>query len=285
MRSDGCLVSVGADVLRCGWRGKLRYESQKVLAGDIVEVEGVSGAWVVSRVLPRKNALTRPPFANVDQVIVVLSVVQPEVDPVVADRLLVALEREGISGVVCINKSDLCHDATADVARKLIEVYKIAGYPTALTSAVTGEGLDTLAGFLKGKVTVLAGPSGVGKSLLISKLTGKWQAVGDLSKIGRGRHTTKWVSLLPVGDDGYLADTPGFQKVDLVSVEPEKLSYLFREMADLAPLCRFPRCLHKTEPGCRVKEAVSEGTVAELRYQNYLRLLEECLEAWKRRYE
>lgn len=285
VRCDGCLVSVGTDIFRCGWRGRLRYESQKVLAGDIVEIEGGSGAWVVSRVLPRKNALIRPPFANIDQVVVVLSVVEPEVDPVVADRLLVALERESIAGVVCINKCDLYCDATADTARKVTEAYKIAGYPTVLTSAVTGQGLDRLAGFLRGKVTVLAGPSGVGKSLLISKLTGNPQVVGDLSKIGRGRHTTKWVSLLPVGDDGYLADTPGFQKVDLVDVEPERLSYLFREMAELAPLCRFPRCLHKTEPGCRVKEAVSEGAVAELRYENYLRLLEECLEAWKNRYE
>ncbi|HHY34529.1 MAG TPA: ribosome small subunit-dependent GTPase A [Firmicutes bacterium] len=285
VRSDGCLVSVGADVFRCGWRGRLRYESQKVLAGDIVEIKGGSGIWVVSRVLPRKNALIRPPFANVDQVVVVFSVVEPEVDPVVVDRLLVVLEREGIAAVVCVNKSDLYDDGTADAARKIIEAYKLAGYPVVLTSAVTGNGLDVLVGLLKGKVTVLAGPSGVGKSLLISKLTGSQQAVGELSRIGRGRHTTKWVSLVPVGDGGYLADTPGFQKVDLVTIEPERLSYLFREMAELVPLCRFPRCLHKTEPGCRVKEAVSEGAVAELRYENYLRLLDECLEAWRKRYE
>ena len=285
VRSDGCLVSVGDNTLRCGWRGRLRYEDQRVLAGDIVEVEGGCGVWVVSKVLPRKNALIRPPFANIDQVVVVLSIVDPEVDPVIADKLLIATEREGISGAICINKSDLYHDATADTARKVIDAYKTAGYPTALTSAVTGEGLDTVAGLLKGKVSVLAGPSGVGKSLLMSKLTGRQQAVGDLSRTGRGRHTTRWVSLLPVGHDGYLADTPGFQKVDLVDVEPEKLGYLFREMAELAPLCRFPRCLHKTEPGCRVKEAVAQGTVAGLRYENYLRLLEECIEAWRNRYE
>lgn len=283
VHSAWCVVWSQGRTFRCALRGRLRKADSEVLAGDLVEISHASGdTWVIERVHPRRNALVRPPVANVDQVVLVTAVTAPPADHVYIDTILVHLEAREIDGLICINKCDV--EEPSAIAR-LQEVYRRAGYPCVVTSAVTGQGLGELASRMEGKTTVLAGASGVGKSKIISSMLGMELLTGDLSKHGRGRHTTKWVTLFQVGSSGFLADTPGFSKIDPVDCEPHELSYYFREMAGLAPKCRFPRCLHMSESGCKVKEALDRGDIAPQRYESYLELLEECIERMKHRYE
>lgn len=236
----------------------------------------------IDRILPRKNVMVRPAVANVDQVIVVFAVTQPPLDLVYVDRLLVHLESLGIEGVVCVNKVDI---EDRDRVSHLLEVYKRAGYVAVATSAVTGEGLSELAAAMQGRAVVLAGASGVGKSKILSAILNREIETGTLSRVSRGRHTTKGVNLYRIGESGFLADTPGFSRLDVITCEPSKLSYYYREMAELVPLCHYPRCLHKTEELCEVRKALSEGRIGEERYRTYLSLLEECQDKERRKYE
>jgi len=282
VHSRECSVAFGDEVFRCSLRGKLRLSEFGILAGDLVQVSLEGRNYIVEEVLPRRNFLVRPPVANVDQVIVVSAVTEPPVDFLYIDRILVQLEFNEIEGVLCVNKEDL---EDPEGICKVVEVYEKAGYPCVITSAVTGFGLERLASYMEGKVTVLAGQSGTGKSKILSSLLGVGLLTGDLSKSGRGRHTTKWVTLCRAKGAGYVADTPGFSRLDLVPCEPEELSYYYREFRPYAPLCHFPRCLHKTEDLCAVKEALGEGKIHPERYRNYLALIEECVERARRKYQ
>lgn len=280
--SSECEVFCGGEVLSCSLRGKLRLEEDKVLAGDLVEIASKSSKYVVEKVLERKNFLIRPAVANVDQAVVVTAITEPPCDYLYIDRILAHLENQGIGAVICINKCDV---EPSDRIQEFIQVYSSAGYPCVVTSALTGHGLKELAALLAGKVNVLAGASGTGKSKIISSLLGVGLLSGDLSRTRRGKHTTKWVKLYVAGDGGFLADTPGFSKLDVISCEPYEFSYFYPEMADLAPMCRFPRCLHITEDGCKVKEALEQGKISPRRYENYKTLLDEVIERAKRKYE
>ncbi|HHW19115.1 MAG TPA: ribosome small subunit-dependent GTPase A [Firmicutes bacterium] len=282
VHSSECRVAVGEDVVSCFLRGRLRFEDDQVYAGDLVEVSQKERRWVIEKVMPRKNFLIRPPVANVDQAVVVTAITEPPLDFVYIDKILVHLEASNISAVICVNKQDI--EDPKEVER-VSEVYRKAGYPCVVTSAVTGFGLHDLSRYLESKVTVLAGQSGAGKSKILSALLGVGLLTQGLSRLGRGRHTTKWVSLFRAGRQGYVADTPGFSKLDLIDVEPYELSYYFREMAPYVPLCHFPRCLHKSEDRCRVKEALAAGEISRERYKSYLTLLEESTERAKRKYE
>ncbi len=281
VHSSECTVLIDKDTVTCSFRGRLRLEDSQVHAGDLVHVSRMDGICMVDRIVPRKNLLTRPPIANVDQAILVTAITQPPLDLVYLDRVLVQLEFEGIQGVLCVNKHDI---ENHDEMRNLRTIYSSAGYRCLFTSAVTGYGLDELATLFCGRITVFAGQSGGGKSKLISALSGIRLRTGELSQAYRGRHTTRWIKLIRTFGDGYVADTPGFSRLELVDVPPHELGFLYPEMKKHASFCHFPRCLHKTESRCAVRDALEKGEITQERYSNYLVLLEEAVERAKRKY-
>jgi len=282
VHSAYCLVWIEGSTVRCSLRGRFRHLSVRVTPGDLVRVSRKDGEHLIEEVLPRKNFLIRPPVANVDLAIVVTAVTHPPIDLTYMDRILVHVESQEIDSVVCFNKADI--EDPGEI-RRLASIYEKAGYAVVVASALTGQGIDELVEKMKGSNVVLAGASGVGKSKILSAITKQEVATGQLSKIRRGRHTTKGVTLYPVEGDAFIADTPGFSRLNVVECEPHDLGYYYREMADLVPLCHFPRCLHKTEDACAVREALAEGRLARERYETYLTLLEECLEREKYKYE
>lgn len=301
-------VRVGDEVLLCALRGRLRREAGTVLTGDEVEVRRTEGGAVIERVLPRRNQLVRPPIANVDRVLVVQSLAAPDPVPILLDRLLVQAEAHGLPVLLCFNKVDLVtgngtagdargpgeagqqgapgEDALPGQLRRLVEGYRLAGYPVYLVSARTGQGVEALRQELREGVTVLAGPSGAGKSTLLNAIQpGLRLQTGEVSrKLGRGRHTTRHVQLLALEGGGWVADSPGFSRLELPEVEPEELADLWPDLRSHAPGCRFRGCLHRSEPGCAVRAAVDEGAIAEWRYHNYLVLLGEVERRLAERY-
>lgn len=268
----------------CSLRGKFRYLKQNVLVGDRVKIrpleEGKKKA-VIEEILPRCNELLRPPIANVDQAVIVMALKNPNPSLYLLDRLLVLAEISSIEPVIVFNKIDLVAE---EAVRKITEVYQRAGYSTVSTSAVSGAGVEVLREFLKGKVSVFAGPSGVGKSSLLNALQpGLSLHTGEVSsKIGRGRHTTRRVELLVLESGGWVADTPGFSVIDLPPMPREELAYCFREFREELGRCRFTSCLHRGEQGCAIMEAVRTGRISSDRYWHYREFLEEVIENERR---
>jgi len=251
------------------------------LAGALVVGDRVmftpmdDGSGVIETVLPRSNTMLRPRVANVDQVLLVIPLAQPDPDLNLTDRLLVCCHSEALEALICFNKLDLVDREQAD---RLLSVYREAGCQAFAASALKGAGLDTLRQAVEGRVTVLAGPSGAGKSTIINALDPRFtQGIGEVShKLGRGRHTTRHVELLPVAG-GFIADTPGFSNLDLPALERADLARYFPEIRNLAGECRFVNCLHHNEPECAVKQALDKGLITASRYRNYLSFLAEVM--------
>ena len=261
--------------LQCTLRGRLRLEVERVLVGDRVEVSLSGGSTgVVERILPRRSELVRPPVANIDQVLVVFAVQKPLPNLVLLDRILVQAELMDLACVVVFNKADL-DPARAEELRSL---YAAIPYRTIVTSTRTSQGLEDLREAIQGKISVLAGPSGVGKSSLLNALNPQLQLeIGEVSaKVQRGRHTTRRVELLAF-DQGYVADTPGFSQLHLEAgqEQQERLQLAFPEFDRYRGACRFRSCLHRSEPGCAVLAAVEAGEIAPSRHGHYLLFLEE----------
>ena len=270
-------------VYRCRGRGVFKVRGVRPLVGDIVECDVEGGEGVVLHVRPRSNALSRPAVANVDQALVVCAAVSPPLSLHQLDRVLAAIERFAVPGAIVCTKIDL--PGADAVAARLRQVYEPLAYGVYPVSAVQGDGLSALHGRLSGRVSVLAGASGVGKSTLIRHFVPASQAVmGAVNeRMQRGRHTTTHVELYPF-EGGFIADTPGFSQLDLKDLEPAEVAGLFRDLAAIAGGCEFRDCLHEVEDGCAVLAALPEGRIARSRYDGYLQLLREVREAKARRY-
>ncbi len=272
------------ETLPCVARGNVKRREEGVAVGDYVRISREGDAGVVEEVLPRRTYLIRPNVSNVDQAIVVVAATQPDPNPYFLDRFLVLVEHSRLDAVICINKVDLVEPESL---RWLLELYSRIGYTTISTSARTGKGIQTLSAVLASKTSVFAGPSGVGKSALLNMVQpGHDLAEGELSeRIGRGRHTTREVRLIPLGAGGLVADTPGFSSLDITGIALRDLAHAFPEFARLSLECRFAGCLHDREPDCAVKDGVETSMVDTGRYSHYLRFLEELREAERRQYK
>ena len=253
-------------------RGNFRKRKVKPLVGDFVEFESTSLTdGYLLEIFPRKNELVRPPVANVDQVIVVASLVEPDFSYHLLDRFLVSLEQKQIEPVIYLSKVDLLGDST--LLEEIKATYRLAGYRVIIGDE---DGLNQVKALLENRLTVLAGQSGAGKSTLLNQLVpGLALETGEISEaLNRGKHTTRHVELIDVAK-GLVADTPGFSSIDFFDLEVTDLPKMFPEFVVLQDACRFRECSHTHEPDCAVKEALAEGKIAQIRYDNYLLFLQE----------
>ena len=248
----------------CKAKGIFRKDNQKPLVGDNVEITVLNEQereGNLTRILPRKNSLIRPAVANVDQAFVIFAMDNPKPNFMLLDRFLIMMEQADIPAVICFNKKDL---ATEKETQELYQTYQSCGYQVLLTSALEEEGIDEIHRILKGKTTVVAGPSGVGKSSLTNLLQAEVQMeTGEISrKLKRGKHTTRHSQVIPVGENTFLMDTPGFSSLYLMDMEEQELKDYFPEFRKYDDQCRFQGCRHIHEPGCRVKEALEQARSA-----------------------
>ena len=260
-------------VVECRARGRFRRQDQSPLVGDFVRITRQADKGVLEELLPRKNAFIRPAVANIDQLVVLASCAIPVTEPFLIDRVLAIAQLQSVPALVVVNKDDLAP------AQPLAEIYRRAGVPVLVTSAETGEGIDALREALAGKLSCLTGNSGVGKSSLLNRACPQLSLpVGEVSeKLGRGRHTTRHIELYSLGNDTFVADTPGFSAFDTERMElvhKEQLQYAFPEFAPYLGHCQFPDCAHRKEPGCAVRRALAEGKIGQTRYDSYERLYE-----------
>ncbi len=274
---------VESGVYECKAKGIFRREGVKPLVGDDVEIEithekDMEGN--IMKILPRKNELVRPAVANIDQALVVFAVAKPQPHFNLLDRFLVTMESREIPAVLCFNKTDA---AGEDSPSQLEEIYGGCGYPLLFTSAKEEKNIGELKKLLRGKTTAIAGPSGVGKSSLINLLqSGVRMETGSISrKIERGRHTTRHSELIVIGDDSYIMDTPGFSSLYISGMEKEDLKYCFPEFSPYEGHCRFHGCDHVHEPDCAVRQAVEEGRIHRVRYEDYTAMYQELQERRK----
>lgn len=275
------LVDCGGEVLTCKARGLFRKQGEKPLVGDLAEVEAAqtseSEANIVT-LLPRKNRLIRPAVSNVDQALVVMAVRTPDPQFYLLDQYLVTMELQEIPAAILFTKEDLDRGELADYRSR----YEAAGYPVFSVSVENGSGLEALRAHLAGKTTVLAGPSGVGKSTLTNLLCPEAKMeTGELSRKNlRGKQTTRHTELFCLGENSYLLDTPGFTAVEVWG-DTEAFKQAFPEIRALEGQCRFTGCNHGAEPDCAVKAAVARGEIAASRYESYRKMAEESRERRK----
>jgi len=277
IKGVGGLYKVAVDkvIYDCKARGKFRKLNITPMVGDRVIIRVLEDQTaVIDEIMPRRNVLSRPPVANVDQMIAVVSVKQPAPNLFQLDKLILTAEKQNLDIIICINKIDLADSPNEYLS--LGNVYEAAGYNVAYTSTKEPvSGIQEIKALLKGKISVMAGQSGVGKSSLINALCGQERMeVGEVSvKAGLGRHTTRHVELLNT-DGGMIADTPGFNAYELQLTKYEAATF-YREFLKYADGCRFKDCLHLKEPDCAIRDAAEHGLIDKGRYERYVAIQEE----------
>lgn len=270
----------GRGVYECKAKGIFRKEGIRPLVGDDVEMDVLDETEKlgnIRKILPRKSMLVRPAVANVDQALILFAIVEPNPNFNLLDRFLIRMERQELPTIICFNKEDI---AAPEEKEALREAYETCGYWVLFISVLENRGLEQVRELLAGKTTTLAGPSGVGKSSLINQLSSaKKMETGEISeKIRRGRHTTRHSEIIALGDGTYIMDTPGFTSLDMPDITKEELGGYYPEFRAYEPFCKFRGCAHLSEPDCRVKEAVEEGVISRVRYENYMILYRELKE-------
>lgn len=274
-------VDTSDGIVECRARGKFRKNEILPMVGDRVEIEiAPSGQGSVKVIEERKNYLVRPAVSNIDLLVIVAAISNPEPDTALIDKMSVIASMQGIEVALCINKSDLDAD---DCVEKIKSAYEKAGINVFVTSAEKGEGIEALKEALKGKTTAFSGLSGVGKSSLLKIITGNDLETGSTSKIERGRHTTRHVELMKTSF-GYVFDTPGFSQLEIENLKCGELREYFPEIWEREGLCRFRGCSHTAEPDCAVKKAVENGEIAQSRYESYKMLYDKLklIKDWER---
>ncbi|MDE6167986.1 MAG: ribosome small subunit-dependent GTPase A [Acetatifactor sp.] len=265
-----------ARIYECRAKGIFRKDHRRPLVGDDVEMDILDQEKALGNIrelLPRRSQLIRPAVANVDQALVIFSVAKPRPSFNLLDRFLVMMAWQEIPCVICFNKADLNREEGASYER----LYAGCGCRTLCISAAQQEGIDRLSELLAGKTTTVAGPSGVGKSSIVNCLqSGRVMETGQISeKIERGKHTTRHSELIALGGNTFILDTPGFSSLELPCMEKEQLAGYYLEFAEPEKYCRFGGCSHISEPVCGIRDAVEEGSVSRIRYENYCLLYEE----------
>ncbi len=264
-------------VVECKAKGIFRKDKIKPLVGDNVEIEFVDEEQLLGNIIkifPRSNALVRPASANIDQALVIFAIVKPNPNYNLLDRFLIRMEQQGLPVVICFNKKDIASDMEL---QELSSSYDRCGYQVLFVSGEKKQGIDQIEKHLHGKTTVVAGPSGVGKSTIINALYPEANMeTGEISrKIERGRHTTRHAQLFALSEDTFIMDTPGFTSLSLDDMEKEDLRDCYPEFAEFEENCRFGGCAHISEPVCGVKDALAAGKISRVRYENYAALYEE----------
>lgn len=282
------------ETVPCRIIGKFRLHGMKltnpVAVGDEVKVEmevGEERTGLIKEILPRRNSVVRQSprqkhhlhlmAANVDQAVLIVTIVEPDLKPGFIDRFLLMTEPHSVPTVIVLNKADLYGEEELELYSGLEYIYESIGYQVLLTSAVSGYGLDALREVLKDKTSLISGQSGVGKSSLINAVQPSLELrTTELSGYsGKGQHTTTFAEMLPLDFGGYIIDTPGIKTLSFNYLEPQDVAHNFREFFKYSTHCRFNDCTHRNEPGCAVKQAIEEGEISELRYANYLAIMKE----------
>ena len=274
---------VESGIFECKAKGAFRKDGIKPLVGDDAVIEVLDEKEMtgnITEILPRKNELIRPAVANIDQALVVFAVTKPKPHYNLLDRFLMMMEKQDVPVIVCFNKVDLAKEKELKLLEK---VYENCGHIVRFISVKEEEGIDEIRELIHGKTTVLAGPSGVGKSSLMNLLQPEAQMeTGEVSeKIKRGRHTTRHSELIRIEKDTYVLDTPGFSSLFIHMFEEDEIKDYFQEFAPYEDECRFQGCSHTHEPDCGVKKALEEGKISKIRYDNYVNIYTELKEKRK----
>ena len=286
------------EIIDCVLKGKIRLDGRKttnpVAVGDVVDVESdENGDYVIANIHPRKNYIIRKSInlskqaqilaSNLDQAMLVVTLVAPRTSLGFIDRFLITAEAYSIPAILVFNKSDVLDDELLALQQEIISIYENAGYKCIVVSSLKKQNLDEVKDLLKDKTTLISGHSGVGKSTLINAIEPELDLkTGDISSVHlKGMHTTTFAELHPLSFGGFIIDTPGIKELGLVEMKKEEVGHYFPEIRKVMNNCKFNNCLHVNEPKCAVKEAVENGEISEERYHSYLGILNGEEMDWK----